>query len=133
MAGQPKRFRRKDTLEDMSPDMQRLLIHCTSRGVPPKEFEGDEPAWSTVTRGALERYGLIHLGKNAKGRDLWRATDEGRRVVATHVPRFLAARPGKVQYKTLPNGRQAVDESDTSSGDYTHRVMYAMRNEPEAA
>jgi hypothetical protein len=127
-----KRFRRKDTLEDMSPDMQTLLIHCNSRGVHPKEF--DEPSrWSTVTRGALEQHGLIELGKNTKGKDLWLATEEGRRVVSTEVPRFLAARPGKVQYKTLPNGRQAIDESDMSSGDYTHRSLLAMRNEPEAA
>jgi len=132
MAGQPRKFRRKDTLEDMSPDMQTLLIHCTSRGVHPREFEGDTPAWSTLVRGLLERHGLIELGKNAKGKDLWRATDEGRRVVSTHVPRFLSARPGKVQYK-LEGGRWVIDESDTSSGDYTHRSMLAMRDEPEAA
>jgi hypothetical protein len=117
---QPRKFRRKDTLEDMSPDMQTLLIHCTSRGVHPKEFTDEKARWSTSTREALERHGLIYLGKNAKGKDLWRATEEGRRVVGAHAPRLL-----------MPTGRPRRVDDDGSC--YTHIPAFAMRQEPEAA
>jgi hypothetical protein len=129
--------RRKETLADLTDNMRTALVHCASRGVLPTEF-GDR--WPNVTRQALVQHELIHLVRNRKGRELWRPTDTGRGLVAAHIPRLLAARPGRLHYKTLRprpgkrKGRHAVDAGAIdNSDDYTHRPHEAMRHEAEAA
>jgi hypothetical protein len=116
----PKHYRPKETLADMSEAMATLLIHCTSRGVRPDEFDAEDCRWSTVTRDALIRHGLIHLTKNRKNKDTYRPTDRGLCVVAAHAPRLLmpAARPRRV---------------DERGSCYTNIPGFAMPHEPEAA
>jgi hypothetical protein len=60
---QPRKFRRKDTLEDMSPGMQTLLIH---QGVHRREgplvdgYEGGaRAAWAHLPRQERQRQGLV--------------------------------------------------------------------------
>ena len=121
----------KETIEDLSPDMRSALEECFERGVHPYQFASgprdkwdDRARWSTNTRAALVKNGLIHLVKNKKGRPLWRATDSGRAVVMAKPPRFLmpAGRPRRI----------GEEPSDADLG-YTTVPAFAMRGEPEAA
>lgn len=116
--------RRKGCLADMSEDMQTALIHCAGRGVSPDEF-GTEGRWSAATRRALVAHGLIHLSKTRKGREVWRPTDDGRGVVAAHIPRLL-----------MPIGRplrSQVPPNDPRESGYTTDPREALHGEPEAA
>lgn len=114
-----KYLRPKETLADMSEAMATLLIHCTSRGVRPDEFDAEDSRWSKSTRNALLEHGLIELTKNRKGKDTYRPTQRGRAVVAAHAPRLL-----------MPAGRpRRVDERGSC---YTTIPGFAMPGEPES-
>jgi hypothetical protein len=124
--------RHKDVMADMSEDMQRFLRAATISGVRPEDV-GLEPdkSFHLATLAALKRHGLVHLVQTKKRRQLWRPTDDGRGVAMRHEPRLLRARPGALRFRTLPNGRQVVDETATGEGDYTSEPRRAMRGEPE--
>lgn len=111
--------RKKETLADLTDNMRTALLHCTSRGVLPTEF-GDR--WPTVTQRALVDHGLIHLVRNRKGRELWRPTDVGRGLVATHIPSLM-----------VPAGRPGRDLDGQGPRGYTNRPHESMWGEPEAA
>lgn len=125
--------REKEVMGDMSEDMQRFLRAASVSGVSPDDvgLEPDKP-FHTFTLNALLQHELVHLVQTKKRRQLWRPTDDGRGVAMRHEPRLLRARPGSLRFKTLPNGRQAVDESTTGEGDYTSEPSRAMRGEKEA-
>jgi hypothetical protein len=97
----------------MTDNMQTALIHCQSRGVKEDEF-GPGKRWPHATREALKKHELIHLTRTRKGYKLWRPTDTGRGLVASHVPALLAAKPDRI------------------GSDYTYKPSEAMRGEPES-
>jgi hypothetical protein len=122
--------RHKDVMADMSEDMRRFLRAATISGVSPDDV-GRGKSFHPLTLKALVQHELVHLVQTKKRRQLWRPTDDGRGLAMRHEPRLLRARPGSLRFKTLPNGRQVVDESATGEGDYTSEPRHAMRGEPE--
>lgn len=124
--------RAKEVMADMSQDMQRFLRVAAVSGVSPDDIGLEDKPFHTFTLNALVQHELVHLVQTKKSRQLWRPTDDGRGLAMRHEPRLLRARPGSLQFKTLPNGRQAVDESATGEGDYTSEPRHAMRGEKEA-
>lgn len=100
------------TFTDLGPAQQRFMVRACHEGV-----ELDDPlAVQLITKEKgtraqiLEARGLIHKRTSKKGRTSWRATDDGRGLVAAHVPLFLHRRG-------FPS--------------YTQHTWRAMRDEPE--
>jgi DNA-binding PadR family transcriptional regulator len=91
----------------LSPAQRRVLVLCLARGVA----KGDRGV-SKATLRALEAKGLIHVRVSRKRREIWRATDAGRGLIARSglEPTFLHRR---------------------SEYGYTHSVAHALPHEPE--
>ena len=70
----------------LSPVQRRTLVLCIAQGV-----RKDEPGISKATLRALQARGLIHLRTSRKKREVWRATDAGRGLIARSglEPTFL--------------------------------------------
>jgi hypothetical protein len=92
----------------LSPAQRRVLVLCIAQGVTKDEARG------TTLRAlrALESKGLAHLRISRKKREVWRATDTGRGLIAQSglAPTFLHRR---------------------SEHGYTHSLAHAMPREPE--
>lgn len=95
-------------MKPLSPRQRHVLILCIAQGV-----RKDESGVPATTLRALEIKGLIHLRVSRKKREVWRATDAGRGLIARSglEPTFLHRR---------------------SEYGYTHSLAHAMRGEPEA-
>lgn len=102
-------------MADLSPAMQHALVGATNQGIRPKDI-GRDCAFHPRTIAALKRRGLLHLGRNQKGRELWRPTDVGRGVVAAHVPTFLHRQSHRSGLRLVEGGRSG----------YTHQPWQAM-------
>lgn len=91
----------------LSPAQRRVLVLCVARGVC-----RDDSGVPKQTLRALEAKGLIHLRISRKRREVWRATDSGRGLIARSglEPTFLHRR---------------------SEHGYTHSLAHALPREPE--
>lgn len=101
--------RKKHLLIELTEAQRTFLITASIRGVRPPEIKRGD--FHPATLRTLEAQGLVHLTVNRKKRDIWRPTDTGRALVASHQPRFLHRHSEK---------------------GYTHIGAHAMRSEPEA-
>lgn len=105
-------------------------VHDTEHGRPP----WPAPA---ATLAALVRHGLLdrcsRISRKGARVDEWTLTDQGRTALDPPPPQareprdlYLAARPGRLRYKTLPPaagkkaGRVTVDDSGPANADYTN-------------
>jgi hypothetical protein len=84
-----------------------VLIVCISQG-----YRCDDPKAPKGTLRTLEGKGLVHVLISRKKREVWRATDAGRRLIARSglTPEFLHRH---------------------SQYGYTHSLAQAMAREPE--
>lgn len=94
-------------MRPLSGPQRRVLILCIAQGV-----RKDEAGVSKSTLRALQARGLIHLRISRKRREVWRATDSGRGLIARSglEPTFLHRH---------------------SAYGYTHTLAQAMPREPE--
>lgn len=72
----------------------------------------DEAGVSKATLGSLQMRGLIHLRVSRKRREVWRATDSGRGLIAR-------------------SGLEPIFLHRHSEYGYTHSLAHAMPREPE--
>lgn len=91
----------------LSPAQRRVLILCIAQTV-----RKDAPGVSKVTLHWLADRGLIHVRVSRKKREVWRATDVGRALIAR-------------------SGLQPTFLHRHSEYGYTHSSAHAMRDEPE--
>lgn len=94
-------------MRPLSAPQRRVLILCIAQGV-----RKDEPGVSKSTLRSLHARGLIHLRTSRKKREVWRATDDGRGLIAKAglLPTFMHRH---------------------SQYGYTHSLAHAMPREPE--
>lgn len=94
-------------MRQLSSPQRRVLILCIAQGV-----RKDEAGVSKATLRALETRGLIHLRLSRKRREVWRATDDGRGLIAR-------------------SGLEPVFLHRHSQYGYTNSLARAMPREPE--
>lgn len=90
-------------MQKLSPTMRKVLYRAHSQGV------ADGEVHQRTIRALFERR-LIEKRVSSRGRELWRATADGRRAAMYEPPCFLAAR---------------------SQYGYTEDISRAMFGEPE--
>lgn len=95
-----------------------MLVLCIAQGVTKDDARG------TTLRAlrALESKGLAHLRISRKKREVWRATDTGRGLIAQSglAPTFLHRR-----------SHAGVGLHSSEGSGYTHSLAHAMPGEPE--
>jgi len=92
----------------LSTRQRHVLIVCLWQG-----YRNDDSARPKGTLRTLESRGLVHLMVSRKRREVWRATDVGRGLIASE-----GLRPELLHRR--------------SQYGYTHSPAQAMRGEPEA-